>query len=319
MNKMSAKPGDDLPEAATRRRSWSFPWVWMVPMVAALVAGYLVFQHVRESGPTITIRFRDASGVNPGQTPVRYRGAEIGQVDSIALSDHLQFATVRVALRRHAASIAREDSTFWIVRPNVGMGNLTGLGTILTGPYIAVLPGSGSPAKLFTGAETSPEVIDPEGLKVVLLADHGGSLRTGAPIYYRGIEVGAVRETKLGTNSAAVEVDCVIRRRFAALVRCESKFWNVTGLDMHFGLFSGAEVNVESLKSLFVGGIAFATPEEFTPGSVPKEMVFVLHDDVDKKWLKWSPRISIPEENEEGGERETAANRAVRLPQLNAP
>jgi paraquat-inducible protein B len=288
-----------MPRAKTRKRKWNFPFVWTVPVVAALVAAWLVYQRAREFGPTITIRFSDASGVKPGQTPILYRGADIGQVSSIALSSDQRCATVTARLRRHAASVAREDSVFWIVRPQLGMGNFTGLGTIITGPYIEVLPGKGKEATKFRGVPDSPTTVDPTGLKVVLLTSHGGSLRAGVPVYYRGIEVGAVREARLSTNAATVEIHCAIRRGYAPLVRAESRFWNVTGLDVRVGLFSGAEVNVESLKSLFIGGIAFATPEETKGGPVEDGMVFPLYDEAEKEWLEWAPRIAVvPEKTE---------------------
>jgi len=100
--------------------------------------------------------------------------------------------------------------------------------------------------------------IDPHGLTIILVASHGGSLHTGQPIYYRGIEVGAVRQARLSTNSTTVKIECVIRQRYANLVRPESRFWNVTGLEVRVGLFRGAELSIESLKSLFLGGIAMA-------------------------------------------------------------
>jgi paraquat-inducible protein B len=237
------------------------------------------------------------NGVKPGQTPVRYRGANVGEVTSVALSEDLRYAVIEAKLRRNATALAREGSSFWLVRPHVGRGDISGLGTIITGPYIEVLPGQGKAVTEFTGFEHSPMVLDPRGLNVVLLSGRGESLRAGVPIYYRGIEVGAVRETRLSTNAAVVEIACVIRRNYAPLVRPESKFWNVTGLDVRVGLFRGAEVNVESLKSLLIGGIAFATPDDFGPEPARDGMIFRLYDQPETQWSEWTPRIAIvPEE-----------------------
>jgi paraquat-inducible protein B len=136
-------------------------------------------------------------------------------------------------------------------------------------------------------------MIDPNGRLVILRTDHGGSLRAGVPIYYRGVEVGSVKETKLSADASAVEIHGVIRERFAALVTPESKFWNVTGMDVRVGLFRGAEINVESLKSLILGGIAFATPERVNDRPAQDGMVFRLYDEADKNWLKWSPSIQL--------------------------
>ena len=319
MNHKAPYADDDMPQAKTRKSKLNLPVIWIVPAVAALVAGCLVYQRLHEFGATITIRFDDVEGVKPGQTPLQYRGADIGQVKSVELDENQKFATVEVKLRRNAAAVARDGSSFWIVRPQVGAGNLTGLGTLITGPYIGVLPGQGKPATDFVGVENPPMVIDPSGLSLILLTGQGESLRTGVPIYYRGIEVGAVRETRLSTNAATVEIHCVIRRRYAPLVRSETKFWNVSGLDVRFGLFSGAEVNVESLRSLLIGGIAFATPEDSKGGTVKDGMVFRLYDKAEKEWSAWSPQIAIGSDDNEELSPQQKPTRDLQLPQGNSP
>jgi paraquat-inducible protein B len=315
MNRPNPQAGDDLPKAKTTRRKWSSYSIWIVPILAALVAGSLVYQHVREYGNAITLKFRTSGGVKAGETPVRYRGADIGQVTAVALSSDLQYADVKIKLRRSASSVAREGSIFWIMRPQLEMGLLSGLGTIVTGPYIEVLPGPGKAANSFMGSDISPEVLDPDGLKIILLAGEGGSLRAGVPIYYRGIEVGIIRETRLGTNAAFVEIGAVIRKRYAPLVRTDSKFWNVTGLDLRVGLFHGAEVNVESLKSLLIGGIAFATPENERAKPAEEGMVFRLYEKAQKEWSSWSPSIAIPLEDTDRAQARVDEEAKIEFPQ----
>jgi paraquat-inducible protein B len=315
MNKQASDAGDKLPRAKTRRRKWDVPYVWMVPVAATLVAGYLVYQRVGGFGPSIEIRFRDVNGVRPGQTPVQYHGGDIGQVTSVTLDKDQQYTTVRVKLRRYASSMAREGAVFWIVRPQLAMGDLSGLGTLVTGPYIDVLPGQGKATTKFTGVEHSPVALDPNGLTVVLLASEANSLRAGVPVYYRGLEVGIVKDAQLSTNATAVEITCVIRRRYAALVRAESRFWNVTGLDVRIGLFRGAEVNVESLKSLLIGGIAFATPDNFKSEPAHDGAVFRLHTETQKEWSKWSPTISLSPTDTAGSQPKTNPSRDSGFPQ----
>lgn len=278
------------------RRRLRFSFVWVIPLVALGIAGYQVYQHAQEFGPTISIHFRDASGIRPGRTIVQYRGAEIGKVDSVALSADHQYAVVKIKLRHQVNSLACEGSAFWIVSPQLGLGNITGLGTIVSGAYIEVSPGDGQPKREFIGVENSPRLIDPHGRLVILRTDHGGSLRAGVPIYYRGVEVGAVKETMLSADATAVEIHGVIRERYAVLITPESKFWNVTGMDVRVGLFRGAEINVESIKSLLLGGIAFATPERGGNQPARDGMIFQLHDEADKNWLKWSPSVQLPAE-----------------------
>jgi paraquat-inducible protein B len=285
-----------LPEARITVRRWRIPFVWVVPIVAAAVAGYLVFQRVREMGPTIVLHFKDATNLKAGQTAVQYRGVPLGQVTDVELSDDQRTAVVKVRLTRAAASIAQEGSVFWVVSPKVGITSITGLGTIMAGPYIEVLPGPGGKKKEFVGLDSPPAGMERDSLKITLLTDRLEASKAGSPVYYRGVEVGAVSDCQLSTNASTVETHVFIKHRYAALVRNGSKFWNVSGLDAKFGLFHGLEVNVESLKSLVVGGIAFATPDSPASGPAKDGAVFVLNEEPQKDWLQWSPQIRIPPE-----------------------
>jgi len=282
------------PPRATIRRSRGISVVWVVPLIAALVAGYLVYDRVQQAGPRITIRFKDGSGLRPGQSVIKYRGVTVGEVRSISLSPDSQSVEVDARLDRSAATLAKKGSVFWIVRPEVGVGNISGLGTLITGPYIEVLPGEGAKEKVFEGAAASPLRREEKGLRILLISTQRGSLQVGSPVYYRGIEVGAVQDQRLSDDARMVESDVFIQQRYAPLIRKETKFWNVSGVNMDFSLFKGAEVNVESLKSLVSGGISFATPEEAKGGEPAKDgTVFRLYDEAKKEWLDWAPGISI--------------------------
>jgi paraquat-inducible protein B len=297
MTDAQKEPGaaDELPRAKLKR--WSFPVVWIVPVVAALVAGYLVYDQVRDFGPTITIRFKDGSGLKAGRTPLQYNGVQIGEVKSVKLSEDLREVVVEARLLRQAASIAREGSEFWIARLGSELQDISNLGTVITGAYIQVLPGHGKPRLDFIGLEDAQAALEPRGLEIVLRASRLGSLKPGSPVYYRGIEVGAVRVGQLSADATAAEIRVVIRPRYAKLVRSGSKFWNASGADVKAGLFSGLEINVESLKSLVTGGIAFATPSDPQSRQARSGAVFTLYDQPVKDWLEWAPRIPVaPEE-----------------------
>jgi paraquat-inducible protein B len=108
---------DELPKAKVKRSRWRFPVVWVVPAIAAIVAGYLVYGRLEQLGPKITIRFKDGNGLKTGQTPIKYRGVQIGEVTAVELSPDQQAAVVRARLQRSAASIAKEGAVFWVCRP----------------------------------------------------------------------------------------------------------------------------------------------------------------------------------------------------------
>ncbi len=289
---MDESEARDLPQAKIKRQS-RISMVWIVPLAAAIVGGWLIFKYVRQLGPVISIQFSDGNQIEANQTTLRYRGVRVGDVLSVKLSHDAQHVEVQARLDKSAKSLARDGSVFWIVRPEVGAGGLHGLETIVSGPYIQVQPGGGKEQKNFTGAEKPPILETSEGgLEIILTAPSLGSLTVGAPVYYRGMEVGAVRYFVLGEDSTMVNVHLLIETNFAPLVRTDSKFWNAGGVGVHFGLFSGFSMSAESLKALVIGGIAFATPSP--PGILATNgVIFPLNEKVDKKWLEWSPAIAI--------------------------
>ena len=290
----------ELPRAEVRRWKWRFPVVWLLPVAAAVVAGYLMYDSVRDFGPLVTIRFNEVNGLKSKQTLVKYRGVPIGEVVAIDLDADLRQALVKVRLHRSAAAVARKESVFWIVRPEVGLNNISGLGTVITGAEIGVQPGGGAPAAEFVGLDNAPVMPEAKGLSIILRTRHLGALRANAPVYYRGIAVGTVLDPHLGTNATAVDVRLLILPRYAALVRAGSRFWNAGGIDVNLGLFKGLEINVESLGALIAGGVAFATPPagagKSGAGPVAEGTGFQLFDKPEKKWLGWAPQIALPAE-----------------------
>jgi paraquat-inducible protein B len=299
MTESRENPGitEALPSARVQRRRWKFPIVWVVPVIAAIVAGYLVYGRLQEFGPTITIKFKDGSGIKAGQTEIRYRGVRIGEVTTIELSEDQEYVVVTARLRESASSVAKEGSVFWIVRPELGFGTISGLSTVITGPYIQVLPGTGKSKSEFLGLDRAPPALERKGLKIIVAAVNLGSVRPGSPVYYRGIEVGSVTATELSSDATMVHIHVFISQRYAPLVRIGSRFWTVGGADVNFSLFRGVEINIESLRALITGGIAFATQDD--PKSLPAKdgTIFLLHDKPQKEWLEWMAKIPIPPAN----------------------
>ena len=290
--------GEELPKARLRRRRL-FNLAWLVPLVAAAVAGFLIWQRYDERGPEVTISFSDGGGLRVGITPVKYRGVVIGEVSGVQLSrDHRQ-VLVRTRLQRAAAAdVAREGAVFWIVRPQVGFGNVQGLNTVLTGPEIQVLPPRSQDAPKayqFAGLDSAPVGLGMQGLKIVLRAERPRSIRANTPVHYRGVEVGVVQNVSLSPNATSADVHVLIYERYATLVRQGSAFWDTSGVNIHGGLLKGIEVDIESLRTIATGGIEFATPSEKAPRA-KSGTVFFLYDKPKPEWLSWLPRIALPPE-----------------------
>jgi paraquat-inducible protein B len=282
--------GEDLPKAKVRRRRL-FRLIWVVPVVALAVAAYLVFQRIRDLGPQISIRFNDGAGLRVGQTPLKYRGVVIGEVTKIGLTEDHQQVLVRARLLRQASQFASEGAVFWIVRPQLAWGNVQGLGTVLSGPEIQVLPGKGDePKREFAGLDQAAVGMETAGLRVILRAERP-KVRANSPVLYRGVEVGIVQKLDLAPNAASADVHVLIFQRFAPLVREGSTFWDSSGASFEAGLAKGFKFELDSMRALVTGAIEFATPPNTArakPGSV-----FLLHSEAKTEWLAWTPRIPL--------------------------
>jgi paraquat-inducible protein B len=284
--------GETIPKARIRRRRL-FRLVWVVPVIALGVAAYLVWQHMRSIGPEIAITFPDVSGLRVGQTPINYRGVQIGEVIGIELAEDRKQALVKARLHKSAAPIATEGARFWIVRPQLGLNQVTGLSTVLSGPEINVIPGQGETRqKRFAGLDGAPVALGVPGLRLVLRAERPKGVRVNTPVNYRGVEVGMVHKIELAPNSASADIHILIHSRYASLVRAGSAFWNTSGVQASGGILKGIEVELESLRTLYTGAIEFATPSEKAPRVKPGT-VFFMHDKPKDEWLAWSPKIPV--------------------------
>jgi paraquat-inducible protein B len=266
--------------------------VWVVPLLALAIGGYLVQREFATHGPRITIRFEDGAGITPDQTHLIYKGLPMGAVSDVALLPDFLGIELTVQLTRSAAPLAREGSRFWVVRPEITAAGVSGLDTILSGPTLAVLPGTGEEAFAFTGLESAPPDNSSAGTEFTLHASRRGSLQRGQTLFYREVSVGRIVDVFLAPDSTHVVIQARIDAPYDRLVRTHSVFWNASGVDVDIGLFRGAKIRTNSLSSLLSGGIAFATPEE-AAAPAPAGTVFLLNDRADERWFKWMPVIPL--------------------------
>ncbi len=287
---MSASP--DTPRISRRR---SLPLIWIVPLIALAVGGWMVFREFRHRGPEITIDFPEGKGVEARKTTVEFQGVTVGSVLAVNLNEDLSGVRVTVRLDKNAAALARTGSQFWIVHPEIGLTGVRGIETLFTGARIKVRPGTGEPATAFQGLPKAPALENTgDGRAFVLQADRLGAMSPGAPVFYREVKVGVVETSRLDTDAASVLIRIRIKTPYVDLVRTSTRFWNAGGVSFKLGLL-GAEVRSTSLESLFSGGVGFATPDagrELAPVA-PDGTLFTLHSEMEKDWLKWAPRIKI--------------------------
>ncbi|WP_444911648.1 MlaD family protein [Microbulbifer sp. PAAF003] len=248
------------------RASRGLPLVWILPLIAGLIALWLLYQDLSEGDVKATILFHSGDGLVKGKTVVKYSGVDIGMVQDVRLVPNAKELNgadgvlAEVSLNRSAEYLLVEGTEFWVVKPELSITGISGLETLLSGNYIAVESGSGKRKRNFVALDQPPAFIRGDGLRVVLQSRRLGSLSRGSPVYYRQLRVGQVADYRLDRNGTEVSIELFIRREYAYLVHRGSRFWNSSGISIEGGI-SGISVNLESLAALFAGGVSFYTPE----------------------------------------------------------
>ncbi len=249
--------------AAAPRSGRSLQLVWLIPLVAALVGGWLAVKAILEKGPTVTITFLTAEGLEKGKTKVRYKDVEIGLVTDVALSPDASRVFVTAELVKDAKKYLVEDARFWVVRPRISGGTVSGLGTLLSGSYVGMDIGkSDKPKNEFVGLEVPPVIATGlPGREFVLHAPNIGSLDVGSPVYFRRLQAGQVSGHSLDKGGKGVTIKVFINSPYDRFVNTNTRFWQASGIDLTLDA-SGIKVSTESIVSILIGGLAFETPAE---------------------------------------------------------
>ncbi len=243
--------------------------VWILPLLALLIGGWLAYKAFTEKGPVITITFETAEGIEPFKTKIKYKDVEVGQITHVAFGEDLSHVVLTAELDKDSEEYLTDKTRFWVVRARLTAGGVSGLGTLFSGVYIGIDPVTGgAPAKQFKGLEVPPIVTaDDPGRHFLLQAETLGSLNIGAPVYFRKIQVGEVVAYDFNDTEEGVDIKIFVHEPHHALVYQNTKFWNASGFDVSVDA-DGIKINTESLVSIMEGGIAFETPT-FKKSSTP--------------------------------------------------
>lgn len=249
-----------VPVVRRRRRMSS---VWLIPLIALGLAGWLIWKNQIDKGILATVTFETAEGIAAGKTEVRCRSVRVGMVESVILSPDLKAVDVKLRVDSSYQKLLRADSRFWVVRPRVSTSAVSGLGTLITGAYIELEPGEGPiGATRYAGLEEPPVTgSNVPGLRLTLIAKEAGSLSAGSPIYYRGFSVGKVERRTLDLDEESIRYEIYINAKYAGLVNSRTRFWNTSGFDVTAGA-EGFKFRTPSVQALVTGGASFITAEE---------------------------------------------------------
>jgi paraquat-inducible protein B len=249
----------DAPEAVVAKRSLP-SIVWLVPVVAALVGGFVAWRTLSERGPEITIAFATADGLEAGKTLIKYKEVEIGVIEDVSLNPDLSGVVCRARMVKDAEDYLTEGTRFWVVTARVAGGQVSGLGTLLSGAYIGIDPvREGKRARAFQGLAVPPVVTTGQpGKELVLRSYHAGAMEVGTPIYFRKIRAGEVVASELDPSEEFVTTRIFVNAPYDDRVRSGTRFWKASGIDVSLGA-EGVRVDTESIVSILIGGIAFET------------------------------------------------------------
>jgi paraquat-inducible protein B len=277
----TTSPHAAIPELRAAQR-WNI--VWVVPILALVIGGWMIYRSVSAQGPVAYVRFSTADGIGAEKTEVRCRSVRVGFVKEVALAEDLKSVVVRLELNPDSVRLLRKGTNFWVVRPRVSTTDISGLGTLITGAYIELDPGpaDGEEINHFEGMETPlPTNRDIPGRRLVLTAEEAGSLTAGSPIYYRGFEVGRIENRKLDLEGQRVTYDAFVSAEYSSLVKENTRFWNTSGIDISAGV-DGFKVRTPSFQAMVSGGATFGVPEGVASGPPATDgATFTLFSDED--------------------------------------
>ena len=252
----------ELASLARTRKSRGLSLVWIVPLVAIVVGGWLVYKAMSEKGPVISLTFSTAEGLEAGKTKIKYKDVVIGQVQAIRLGDDLKQVVITAELGKDYDRYLNDKTRFWVERAQIRGGTASGLNTLLSGAFIGIDPAlGGKPTLSFNGLEVPPVVTTGlPGKHFWLKAKRLGSINVGVPVYYRQIQVGQVVSYGFAPDGLTVDVQIFIEAPHDAKVMKNTRFWNSSGLDVSLSA-QGLKIDTESLITIISGGLAFDVPE----------------------------------------------------------
>ena len=238
--------------------------IWLIPIIAVLIGSWMVYQNWRNQGPLIKIEFKTASGIEVGTTKIKSLNVDIGQVTKVHLKPNLDgvIVTARLSSPTYEA-LLRENTTFWVVSPQITRAGVSGLHTLLSGPYIELYPGTGQKEKYrFKGLETPP--LTPSGtpgLSVTLSSEHDFSFTAGDPILYQGFNVGKIEELHFNSDENTMYYNAFIEAPYHTLIRSNTRFWKMSGIEVDVSA-NGMKLQAGTLESIVRGGVTFGLPKD---------------------------------------------------------
>jgi len=252
--------------------------IWIVPIIALIIAGWLAYEHFAERGPEIKIIFPQNEGLIAGQSVVKFRNVPVGKVTKIYAEEGTDGVIVVVRMDSKSSRVyLSEHARFWIVKPEVGFSGVSGLDTLLSGTYINVYSKKGGKHLKDKFIGLSHAYRDNlQGDYFHLTSLNGDNVAVGTPVYYKNIKVGQVEYIYLGLDGKDIEIIIFIENRYVPFVHYDSKFWTKSMLNIDYSK-GNLDLNIAPVNHLLQGGITFSSSGEDKDNVVPAKYIFPLY------------------------------------------
>lgn len=272
---MTDKENNEVIHHAHAEELHSISKLWLLPIVAIFIGAWLVYYQISNQGQEITIYFSSAEGLEPGKTKIKTRHVDIGTVTSIQLRKNNPGVKVTARINQDETHLLREDANFWVVTPRVSLSGVTGLSTILSGPFIELAPGmSGTEQFTFEGLEDPPVTpAGTPGLHVTLNSNDEFAYKEGDPIIYKGLQVGQIEDIYFNLEERIVYYNAFIEAPYNQLITSNTRFWDTSGVRLELGA-EGLTIHTGTVETLLTNGVTFGIPDGLSRGEVIQERAY---------------------------------------------
>lgn len=277
MKKHDSSPNYHAP-ARVKKTNVFTSVVWLIPLIALIAGGWLLVKDIRNRGPVVTLLMDSAEGIEVNNTIIKVLNVDVGHVTRIKLRDDQKGVEVTAQLSADAKDLIRSDTQFWVVKPRIDQSGVTGLGTLLSGSYIAFTPGKSQETKDVFVVQDIPPIaaIGQSGLRLNLIGKNDRILNVSSPVLYENYGR-QVESAHFDPSDQSVHYTIFIQSPNDKLINSASRFWLESGINIET-TGSGVKLNSAPLPALLSGAISFDSPKTSDSKNVKSEDSFTLYD-----------------------------------------
>ncbi len=246
---------------------------------------------MKNSSNSISIVFDDVEGVQENFSQLTYKGVNVGKVTKVSLNKD-QKVEVKAIIYDDYASFAKEGTIYYLKKPRISLQEIANAGSTVMAVNIGVIKSTSANTQTkFDGLKDQPSVEKSHFGTVFQVEDStASSVNVDAPVYYKNVQIGKVSKVDLSSDGSKVIVDCLIDDKYKKFVRKNSEFYDISGFEMKFSIFSGSKIESNTFTSILKGGIVVVTPYEYNEIASSKDK-FILNKTLREDWKSISPSI----------------------------